>query len=88
MSSGMPEPSSSMMMVRRSPSREVATKMPVRTGVAGVAQHLDDDVLDAADVVLCLATLGLGDAQAHEAPAEVLLDAKGLRRRPCERRRS
>ena len=44
-------------------------------GVPGVAQHLDDDVLNAADVVLCLAPLGLANAKADEAVAQRLLDA-------------
>ena len=43
-------------------------------GVAGVAQQLDDDVLDAADVVLGLPALGLGDLKADVAVAEGLLD--------------
>ncbi len=58
----------------RSPSRLVATKMRSGVGVARVAQQLDDDVLDAADVVLGLPALGLGDLEADEAVAKVLLD--------------
>ena len=42
--------------------------------VARVAQQLDDDVLDAADVVLGLPALGLGDLEPNVAVAEVLLD--------------
>ena len=45
-----------------------------RVRVAGVAQQLDDDVLERADVVLRLAALGLGDLEADVAVAEVLLD--------------
>ncbi len=48
----------------------------VRACVARVAQHLDDDVLDAADIMLGLAPLGLGDTKADESLAEVLLDTQ------------
>jgi hypothetical protein len=47
------------------------------TGIASVPEHLDDGVLDATDVMLGLAPLGLADAKLHEAVAELLLDAKG-----------
>jgi len=42
--------------------------------VARVPQQLDDDVLRAADVVLGLAPLGLGDLETNIAVAEVLFD--------------
>ena len=45
-----------------------------RMGVAGVAQQLDDDVFDAADVVLGLSALGLRDLESDVAVAEVLFD--------------
>ena len=38
-----------------------------RTRVPRVAEHLDDDVLDATDVMFCLAPLGLANAQTNEA---------------------
>ena len=49
-----------------------------RTGarIAGISQHLDDDVLDLLDIVLGLTSLGLGHAQADEPVAQVLLDAE------------
>ena len=47
-----------------------------RAGIAGVAQKLDNDVLDMLDIVPCLATLSLGHAQADEALTQVLLDAQ------------
>ena len=43
-------------------------------GVAGVAQHLDDGILDALDVVLGLAPLRFRHAEADKALAQVLLD--------------
>ena len=46
-------------------------------GVPCVAEHFDDDVLDAANVVLGLSPLGLGHTKANVPLAEVLLDAKG-----------
>ena len=76
-----PVPSSTTVMTRRSPSRCVATKMRVAWASRRVAQQLDDDVLEGADVVLGLPALGLGDAQTDEALAEVLLDLEvGLAR--------
>ena len=49
-------------------------KYPARMGVARVSQQLHDDVLDAPDVVLGLATLGFRDLEPNVAVAEVLLD--------------
>ena len=46
-------------------------------GVTRVAEHLDERVLHAPDVMLCLTALGLGDAEPDEALAEALLDAEG-----------
>ena len=46
------------------------------TRVACVSQHFDNDVLDMLDIVFGLTALCLGNAQANEAVAEVLLDAK------------
>ena len=48
-----------------------------RMSIAGIAKHLDNDVLDMLDVVLCLTSLGLGNAKAHEALAKVLFHPKG-----------
>ncbi len=54
---------------------------PLRVGVARVAQKLDDDVFDAADVVLGLPTFGFGDSKANVAVAEGLFDLEiGLAR--------
>jgi hypothetical protein len=41
-------------------------------GIAGVAQELDNDVFNAADIVLGLATLGFRDLETHETVSEVL----------------
>ena len=48
----------------------------LRTGVARVAQHLDDDILYASDIMLRLASLGLSNTKTNVALAEVLLDSK------------
>lgn len=47
-----------------------------RMRVAGVPEHFDDDVLDAADIVLGLAPFRLGGLEAHETVAEPFLDGK------------
>ena len=47
---------------------------PLGVSVSGVAQQLDDDVFNGTDVVLRLSSLGLGDIEAYETVAEVLLD--------------
>ena len=44
--------------------------------IAGVAQHLDDHVLGAANIVLGLTSLGLGAAKTNEAISEVVLDSE------------
>lgn len=43
-------------------------------GIAGVAKHLDDNVLDVLDIVLGLTTLGLGNPKLDEAVTQVLLN--------------
>ena len=48
----------------------------VGAGITSVAQHFDDNILDMLDVVLCLAPLGLRNAEADIPLAKVLLDAK------------
>ena len=45
-------------------------------GVARVAQHLDDDILNGADIVLGLAPLCLGGLEAHKAVSQILLDSQ------------
>jgi len=47
---------------------------PLGMSVACIAQHLDDDILEGTDVVLCLPTLSLRDPQANKPIAKVLLD--------------
>lgn len=46
------------------------------TGIARVPEHLDDDILGAANIVLGLAPLGLRHAKTNIAFAEVLLNSK------------
>ena len=47
----------------------------IRTRITGVAQHLNNDIFDVLDIMLCLASLSLSDAKAHETISEVFLDA-------------
>ena len=70
----MPIPSSTMVSVRMVALARRGDEDALRVGVARVAQELDDDVLEAPDVVLCLPAFGLGHAQTHVAVAERLLD--------------
>ena len=48
----------------------------VGAGIASITEHFDDDILDMLNVVLCLAPLGLRNAEADIPLAKVLLDAK------------
>ena len=48
----------------------------VGAGITSITQHLDNNVLDMLNVVLCLAPLGLRNAEADIPLAKVLLDAK------------
>ena len=45
-------------------------------GVASVAQHLDDDILGAADVLRCLAPFRFRRPQTNEATSEVCFDSE------------
>ena len=47
----------------------------IRTRITGVAQHLNDDIFDVLDIMLCLTSFSLSDAKAHETISEVFLDA-------------
>jgi hypothetical protein len=47
---------------------------PARIGITGIAQHLDDDVLDTLDIMLCLTTLSLRTPQAYKSIAEAFLN--------------
>ena len=44
--------------------------------ITGVSEHLDDDVLDTAYVMLGLTALRLGGLETHETITELFLDGK------------